>query len=738
MSNKTGYLNPNIPAPELAKVMTTAASKMKDYSLPLLTPQLILRVILDDGDCAGNYILQKLSKQRGFDWSGLVARVETMARNAPGRDANFRFTDDFGKDIPLTEEILIAVDEALSIAQSREELKVTTAHFLAALADQKITTYGVLQRVGVTQAAIISLLNEVQKNGTLIIQDFIDEAKNGTVMPLFERKELIDEILSVIGLSSRRHIILVGPEGAGKRSLAQSLAVAITSDKQPTLRSLVQISETALLEDPLAAIRSGMRRASRGILIVPTLYRFFPGTRHFSFPPQVNSELHKALLGDEHIIIGTATAEEYERLATVRLIRERSHRIDVRPATVDETISILNYHKPRLEQEYQLSVQREALIAAAQLSGQYMKTVALPGSAVQLADRACALVKTVSEGKIKLERQSADGSLTAEDVMIACSRMTKIPVSKLSPDESSRYANMVDHLHQNIIGQEEAVMAVSRAVKIARVGLRNPKQPIGSFLFLGPSGVGKTELAKALAEFMFGSQDSMVVLDMSEYQEEASVNRMIGAPPGYVGYDSGGQLTDFVREHPYTVVLLDEIEKAHPRVLDVLLQVMEEGRLTDGQGRLTTFSEAVVIMTSNIGSYQLMTPVIGERERESVMKELFKFLRPEFVNRLDEVILFHQLTPEQLAQILDLLLKKEVKLAQAQGITLTITPEAKTWMLSKNDQPEFGARPLRRIIAKHLRERLADYLLNNPTAKQTEILVSADTDHLIFTMKQNA
>jgi ATP-dependent Clp protease ATP-binding subunit ClpA len=264
------------------------------------------------------------------------------------------------------------------------------------------------------------------------------------------------------------------------------------------------------------------------------------------------------------------------------------------------------------------------------------------------------------------------------------------------------------------------------------VGLRDAKRPIGSFLFLGPSGVGKSELAKALAEFMFGTEDAMLVLDMSEYQEEASVNRLIGAPPGYVGFEGGGQLTDFVRERPYTVVLFDEVEKAHNRVLDILLQVMDEGRLTDSQGRLTTFSETVIILTSNLGAKHMLVPIIGEFERELVMGEVHRFFRPEFLNRLDEIITFHQLTEPQLAKILGLMLKKEFKLAANQGIELKLTDDAKEWLLAQNDQPEYGARPLRRLIARHLREPLADYLLSQPTGQKATIKVDADKSGLNF------
>jgi ATP-dependent Clp protease ATP-binding subunit ClpB len=319
--------------------------------------------------------------------------------------------------------------------------------------------------------------------------------------------------------------------------------------------------------------------------------------------------------------------------------------------------------------------------------------------------------------------------------MAAAAHMTNIPITKLTQDEKGKYANMVTHLHQRLIGQDDAVEAVSRAVKTARVGLRDKKRPIGSFLFLGPSGVGKTELAKALAEFMFGTEAAMLVLDMSEYQEEASVNKLIGAPPGYVGFQDGGRLTNFVRERPYTVVLFDEVEKAHQRVFDVLLQVLEEGRLTDSHGVVATFNEAVIIMTSNLGSQDMLVPVIGEYERELVMAEVHSFFRPEFLNRIDEVVMFHQLTGTQLGVILDLMLNKEIKLAQAQGLDLALTPAAKSWLLAQNDEPQYGARPLRRIIARHLREPLADYLLSQERKGDTAVvIIDAGSEGLKFEM----
>jgi ATP-dependent Clp protease ATP-binding subunit ClpC len=714
--------------------MTTAGGKLGLYKANFLTPQLLLRTFLSEEESAAYQILKQLGSQRGFDLKDLERRVEMMAKNSPGRDADFDFTDDFGKSIPLADELLVVLDESLTIAQARDELKVGSGHALAAMAQQNVTTYAVLNRIGVTPAAVIALLEEVSQDGEPIIRDFIQEAKEGDTTPVYQRDKLIQEAINLLALSQKRHIILVGPEGAGKRTLAYSLAQYLAEHEAPvSFRSFVQISESALLENPKAAVRVGLRRASGGLLLIPSLERFFGDRLRAVFPADVNREIHKALLGNEQVIIGTATPSAFDRLSKERLVRENSNRIDVPAATQEETVAMLGYHLQRLEQEYEIEVQVEALETAAVLADQYVKTIVMPASAVQLLDRSAALVSIVkTQHGLALPDVAADGKLSSDDVMVGASLMTNIPVTKLTEDEQSKYANMVDRLHQRIIGQDDAILAVSRAVKTARVGLRDPKRPIGSFLFLGPSGVGKSELAKALAEFMFGTEQAMLTLDMSEYQEEASVNRLIGAPPGYVGYEGGGQLTDFVRQRPYTVVLFDEVEKAHPRVLDVLLQVMDEGRLTDGQGRLTAFSEAVIIMTSNLGAYEMLTPVIGERERELVLAEVRRFFRPEFLNRLDEIILFHQLTPSQLAKILDLMLKKEFRLADKQGIQLTVTKTAKRWLLSQNDQPEFGARPLRRIIARHLREPLADFLLRQEKEEELSVVVDTNKDGLIF------
>jgi ATP-dependent Clp protease ATP-binding subunit ClpA len=396
--------------------------------------------------------------------------------------------------------------------------------------------------------------------------------------------------------------------------------------------------------------------------------------------------------------------------------------------SVEETTQVLNTLKSKFETEYALTIAAGAPSTVSVMASRYLSGGAQPGAAIQLMHRACALVRMSTQSDLAYKPDAKpDATLDPDDVMLALSQMTGIPATKLGQDERTKYAQMAEFVKARIIGQDEAVLAVSRAVKTARVGLKDPKRPIGSFLFLGPTGVGKTELAKALAEFMFGSEDNLITLDMTEYQQEDSLNRLIGAAPGYVGFEGGGQLTDRVRQMPYSIVLFDECEKAHPRILDVLLQMMDEGRLTDGQGRTTKFSDAVIILTSNLGAKFLVDRSLGEDQAHELALDAVKqHFRPEFLNRLDEIIMFNALTDEGLRKILDLMLKKEMKLAGERGLTLVISESAKTWLLAQNDHPEWGARPLRRIIQKFVREPLADYLLEKNPPAGTKIRVDVE------------
>ena len=455
------------------------------------------------------------------------------------------------------------------------------------------------------------------------------------------------------------------------------------------------------------------------------------------FPKNTCAELKKAFYDSDVVILGTTTAGRFDdRLKPSDIIGQNANILKVPATNNQESTEILKILKSKFEADYDLNIVDDALPAVVRLASRYLTADPLPGAAVHLLHRTCVQVNLsvrTAESNGKEAAEHPDKAVNVEDVMVATSLLTGIPVANMGADERDRYAHMVEHLHKRIIGQEEAVLALSQAVRTARVGLKDPKRPIGSFMFLGPTGVGKSELAKALAEFMFGSEDALVTLDMSEYMDESSVNRLIGSPPGYVGHEAGGQLTDVVKNQPYSVVLFDEVEKAALKVFDVLLQILDEGRLTSGKGETVNFSECVILMTSNIGSRYLADTELSEATaRQLAEVDLKAHFRPEFLNRLDDIIFFHLLNDEHLRKILDLMLNKEVKLLASRDMALEISDEAKTWILAQNEHPEWGARPLRRLISRYIRTPLADFLLNeNPQAGVT-ITVDVSDDQLSF------
>jgi ATP-dependent Clp protease ATP-binding subunit ClpC len=729
-----GTLNPDIPSEELTRALNEAATLMRGFRQEVLMPEHLLLAFLDNADYAAHRLLARFAGERGFKLDEFTRAVEDQVRVRRAADVDFDFVGQDGIRVPLGNEMLIVLDEGRAFARAHDEVWVGTEDALAAMSQSGVSTAGLLQQRGITPRALSALLADSTLARQTTARDLVALARDGQLQPVYYRQELLRDLLNLLNLARDRNVILVGPAGVGKRSLVYSLALLIAEGHGPQdYKSVVEVAEPALLADASLVVQAGWRKAEGGILFLPNLHRFFGGALYAEFP-KAQADVQRAFLDDKATVIGTTSEADYQaRLAASTALTEHSHVLKVPEPGHDETLEILRVHKPHTEADYELTVADEALSVAADLAKRYLADAVLPASALQLLHRACALRRMGAQPQLAFRPSVAsDTQVDADDVTLAASLMTGIPVAKLGADERTRYASMVEHLHQRIIGQDEAVLAVSRAVKTARVGLKDPGRPIGSFLFLGPTGVGKTELAKALAEFLFADEEATVTLDMSEYQQEHTVNRLIGAPPGYVGYESGGQLTDAVRDRPYTVVLLDEVEKAHPRVLDILLQVMEEGRLTDGQGRTASFSETVIIMTSNLGSEYLVEPVLTDQARELVMREVRATFRPEFLNRLDEIILFHPLSPEQLRLILGLMLKKETKLLEARGLALEVSDAACTWMLAQNDHPEWGARPLRRILGRYLREPLADYLLASDPKPGTTVRVDADKAGLTF------
>lgn len=723
-------LNPDLISKDMDAVLNAAVPLLTEYRKSSIMPEMVLMALLQRENTAAWRMLKLFESSRGVDLERLERQVKVAIQSRRDPDGSLDFVAIGNKKVSLSRQSIVLLDEGLSVANAMREQKIDTDHALAALAEATSSTGGILRQFGITPKTIQDAYSDASKiipsrdDSTTV--DYVKRAKRGLLRAVHFREDLLRNMINVLTQSVNRHIILVGPDGVGKRTLAYSLALLMAEDKGPSgLSNLVQISETALLDGDQEAFRAGMSAARHGILFLPLIHRFFGGPIKADFN-KATSLVQKAFLSDDPVVISTTSLQEYEaRIQNVSAIVENSQIIRVDEPSLEETVSILETIAPHLESDYEIDVEHDALKMAARMAQRYLTINPLPQSAEQLLHRTAAMVNMGKQAHLAFRPDNNDARLDVEDVTLVTSQMTGIPVTKLGADERLRYANMVEHLSQRLIGQEEAVQLVSRAIKTARVGLKDPRRPIGAFLFLGPTGIGKTEMARVLADFMFGSEETLFPLDMSEYKDESSINRLIGSAVGYVGSDEGGQLTERIRQQPYTIVLLDEIEKAHPRIMDVLLQVMEEGRLTDGRGNIARFSEAVVILTSNIGSEHLMVRQITDDLRERIMDEVLDFLRPEFVNRLDEVILFNALSDEDFVPILDLLIEKENKLAQERGLTLKFSAGAKKWLLEQNDEPEFGARPLRRILRRNLREPLADFLLRSNPPEGTEVRISS-------------
>ena len=731
-----GTLNPNLISDELTDVMTEAVALAKRYRRRNLYPELVLMLLTERTDLAAYRVLETLAEQRGTDLERLArqARLAMEAREDANGDLDFLMPN--GQKFALSRQMLIALDEGLTVANSHGQRTVNTEHILAGMTHQRLAVSAILQKQGITENVMYDIFadrGEATVAANLTSKDLVAAARTGDLRAVYFRDDLLREMLNILAQSIRRHIILVGPDGVGKRSLGYSLALLITEGQGPQgIEKFVQIDEKALLDNSLEAVQSATVRARGGILFVPHVHRFF-GSNNRAEYPKAGQHLQKVFLGNDPIIICTTSASELDtRVNKINAVHENSQIMRVSEPTVEQSIEILQVARPHVAAEYNIEISKEALHTTVDLAKRYIGNMPLPRSAEHLLHRAAALVSMSQQQQLAFKPDLPNNKLDVEDVTLAAAQMTGIPVSKLDQDQRSRYAQMVEHLHERIIGQEDAVLAVSRAVKTARVGLKDPKRPIGSFLFLGPSGVGKTELAKALAEFLFDDENALLQIDMSEYMEENTISRLIGAPPGYVGYEGGGQLTDRVREQPYIVVLFDEVEKAHQRIVDILLQVLEEGRLTDAQGHVATFSEAVVIMTSNIGARYLGSSILDEDQRDKVMSDVRVHFRPEFLNRLDDIAIFHPLGQDHLHDILGLLLNSEKKLSAQNGLVIEFSDNSVEWLLAQNKTLEYGARPLRRIIQRFVREPLADFLLQDNVPDGAVIMIDAHDDELVF------
>ena len=731
-------LNPDLLSSDFAATLNAAAQLQREFRQATLMPELVLLALLRQENGSADALLAEFHARRGLNLEQLERQVQLACANRRDPGGRLVHVLEYGRRATLSRQSIVLIDDALAEARRRDAARVDGDHILLVLAGDNISTSGLLRPHGVTARTVADVMDrmERQAHGAQTATGRTGGASSppGEASGVYEREDLLRNVLTIINQAVHRHVVLVGPAGVGKRSLAAGLGQLIARGEGPQgINHLVQIAEEELLDDDVAALRKALAQARGGILFLPHLQRFLgpPGKAQFS---RCSSLVLKTLLANDPVIVATTGDNDWNaRLGLEPGVSENCQVLQVPEPSGPETLRILRALKPQLERDYQLEIADDALDVAIGLAKRYLAATPLPRSAATLLHRSAAMVNTGRQtGPARRPGRKDGPQLNADDLRLCASQMTGVPVSQLGEDERQRYAGLSDYLKQRLIGQDQAVQAVSRAIRTARVGLKEPQRPVGAFLFLGPTGVGKTELARTLAGFMFGDEGAMLALDMSEFKDESSINRLLGSPSGYVDSDAGGQLTERVRRQPWLLVLFDEVEKAHPRIMDLLLQMIEEGRLTDGRGRSATFSETVLILTSNLGSRHLALPVITDAARAAAMEQVRTWFRPELLNRLDEIVMFNALSDDDLGAILKLMLARERQLAAERGLQLEFADGALRWLQEQNDEMHYGARPLLRIIRRHVRVPLADFLLSADAPANSKICIDADSSGLSF------
>jgi ATP-dependent Clp protease ATP-binding subunit ClpC len=629
-------------------------------------------------------------------------------------------------------------------------------------------------------------------------RNFTKQAQEGKLDPVVGRQTEIERIMQILARRQKNNPVLIGEPGVGKTAIVEGLAQRISSNQVPEIlkgKQIYSLDLAALVagskyrgefEERLKKVMKEIQQRGDIVLFIDELHNLV-GAGAAEGAIDAASILKPALARGELQTIGATTLDEYRKyLERDAALERRFQQVRVEEPTVDDSVQILRGLRDRYEAHHRVTITDEALKAAAELSDRYIQDRHLPDKAIDLIDEAASRLRIKSmsappryrelEDEIERVRKEKEASIEnqefekaaslrdkerkltqkkreleeqwrssenqeeqpqvgEEEIADIVSMWTGIPVFKLTEAESARLVRMEEELHKRVVGQEEAIVAVAKSIRRARAGIKDPKRPTGSFIFLGPSGVGKTELARTLAEFLFGDEDAMIQIDMSEYMEKHSVSRLVGSPPGYIGYDEGGQLTEAVRRKPYSVLLLDEIEKAHPDVFNILLQILEEGKLTDAQGRRVDFRNTIVIMTSNLGAAQISKNTgfgfsVGDESglsydemKSRVMGELKKVFRPELLNRIDEIIVFHKLSKEEIMSIVDLLLRRLREQMVTHEVSIELTDEAKELLVDKGYDPAMGARPLRRAIQRYIEDPLADFVLGRELEPGSTILV---------------
>ncbi len=712
-------------------------------------------------------------------------------------DAAWQRAQAFGDSFVASEHLLLAMLDVTSDAQ----------RLLAASGVTEEALLGALRDVRGSQTVDDASAEAGYEALERYSRDLTELAREGRLDPVIGREREIRRVIQVLSRRTKNNPVLIGEAGVGKTAIVEGLAQKIASGEATQVLGNKRVLALDLagmiagskyrgeFEERLKAVIDEIRAARGEIIVFIDELHTVVGAGAAEGAMDASNMLKPALARGELQAIGATTLDEYrENIEKDPALERRFQPVFIEEPSIEDTIEILAGLRDRYEEHHGVQISDDALEAAAELSSRYISDRKLPDKAIDLIDEAASKLRidtvelpprpdalraqiaeltrrgqqAASSGdyaeaeriKRQLDELNAklpeaeeqwagveemDNTVNGEDVAEIVADWTGIPVSRMFEEEAEKLLRMEERLHERVKGQHEAVVAVAEAIRRARTGLKDPRRPIGSFIFLGPTGVGKTELARALAEFMFDDEDAMVRIDMSEYMERHAVSRLIGAPPGYIGYEEGGQLTEAVRRRPYRVILLDEIEKAHPDVFNILLQILEDGRLTDNAGRIVDFKNTVIIMTSNIGSQYITPPPHGATEeqaaehyeemRQMVTTELQGVFRPELLNRIDEVIVFHALTSEEIRQIVDLMLARVSERLGERAITLEATDAARDLLAEQGYDPQFGARPLRRVIQREVETPIAGGILRGQFAEGDTVVIDAADGKIALRVK---
>jgi ATP-dependent Clp protease ATP-binding subunit ClpC len=763
-----------------------------------VVPQL-LEILSVDPALIGERIEQllKQSTKAGIYGRGSLGQVFITPRVKKILDRANTEANQLNDDYISTEHIFLSI---------MDDRNAEAARMLAEMGVTKDRVHQAIQEIRggqrVTDPRAESRYRALEKYS----RDMSQMAREGKLDPVIGREEEILRVIQILCRRTKNNPVLIGEPGVGKTAIVEGLAQKVATDDVPEIlkgKQVIQMDLAALVagtrfrgefEERLKTVIEEIQRAQGEIILFIDELHSMVGAGAASGALDASSMMKPALARGELQCIGATTLDEYRQyIEKDGALERRFAPVFVDEPTVEETIDMLQGLRDRYEAHHRVNISDQALNASARLAHRYVTDRRLPDKAIDLMDEAAAKLRVAlftlpadlkeqeqEINRLHMEEEAAsnereyeraaelktrrlrledefhaardiwqqehqlDEVVEEEDIAEVVALWTGIPVTQMMETEAEKLLRMEDAIHERIVGQDDAVAAVADAIRRGRSGLKDPRRPIGSFIFLGPSGVGKTELAKVLAWFMFDDEDALLRIDMSEYHEHHTVSRLFGAPPGYIGYEKGGQLTEAVRRRPYRVVLFDEVEKAHPEVLHALLQILDDGRLTDGQGRTVDFRNTVVIMTSNVGTRHIgQSAGLGfgqadekraeEESRHKIQKTLKEIFRPEFINRVDEIIVFNQLTPEEVEKIVDIQMQEIAERLADQGLEVELTQEARAWLAREGFDPQFGARPLRRALQRHVESPLSIQLLRSDFQSGDRVLVDVGEEGLEFT-----